>query len=340
MNTPEGDRTIEDKRIIEKWENEQDYGKVKELADRGESFQDIQSAMNKGLLLKEDAIRRQGLIERGLAAVMPKTKLESGLLSNLKSKFDPRSMVGNVAKNFALRKMGLSWLNPLMGLASLFGLPQKAKSMIASRRAPAFDPAKARQLGLYADRFPTGTTQFAKRVGDRKTTPEKIVSGEVDLAKLITGGISPELQKLMAKGKSYSETDIIPSKYAGADLAKFAGSDYDVKTSLEKNPELHQKMNDAATKAQNDYLGKIKSGEIPFPDNLQLEMDKVGNAARHNIMQSDQPDIFSETLQEGLDKSNIQQKQKRSREQELLKEIGLARGGRIDKPLTGRSRYL
>ena len=55
---------------------------------------------------------------------------------------------------------------------------------------------------------------------------------------------------------------------------------------------------------------------------------------------SDQPEIFSETLQEGLDKSNIQQKQKRSREQELLKEIGLADGGRIDKALTGRNRYI
>jgi len=125
--------------------------------------------------------------------------------------------------------------------------------------------------------------------------------------------------------KSYSETDIIPSKYAGADLAKFAGSEYDVKTSLEKNPELHQQMNDAATKAQNEYAAKIQSGEIPFPDNFQLEMDKVGNDARHNIMQSqsDAPDIFSETLQEGLDKSNVQGKQKLSREQELLKEMGI-----------------
>ena len=84
-------KKTDDKLKIEEWENEQDYEKVKELADRGESFEDIQSAMDKGLLLKEDAIRRQGLIERGLAAVMPKTKLESGLLSNLKSKFDPRS---------------------------------------------------------------------------------------------------------------------------------------------------------------------------------------------------------------------------------------------------------
>ena len=117
-------------------------------------------------------------------------------------------------------------------------------------------------------------------------------------------------------------------------------SEYDITTSLEENPELHKKMNDAVDKAVNDYLGKIKSGEISFPDNLQLEIDKVGNKTRHDMIQSDQPEIFSETLQEGLDKSNIQGKQKRSREQELLKEIGLARGGRIDKPLTGRNRYI
>jgi len=64
-----------------------------------------------------------------------------------------------------MKKLGLSWLNPLMGLASLFGLPQKARSMIASRRAPAFDPKKASQLGLYADRQPTDTIRQA-RVGE------------------------------------------------------------------------------------------------------------------------------------------------------------------------------
>jgi len=41
---------------------------------------------------------------------------------------------------------------------------------------------------------------------------------------------------------------------------------------------------------------------------------------------SDQPEIFSETLQEGLDKSNTQQKQKRSREQELLDEMNQTKG--------------
>ena len=145
-------------------------------------------------------------------------------------------------------------------------------------------------------------------------------------------GISPELKALMAKGKSYGEADIIPSDVDYSNLVKFVGSNYDVKTNLEKNPELHQKMNDAADAAKNDYLEKIQSGEIPFPDNLQFELDKISNQARQNIMksQSDVPNIFSETLQEGLDKSNIQGKQKRSREQELLKEMELANGGLIN----------
>ena len=97
--------------------------------------------------------------------------------------------------------------------------------------------------------------------------------------------------------------------------------------SSEDNPELLQQMNDAVDKAVNDYLGKIKSGEISFPNNLQLEIDKIGNKTRHDIIQSqsDQPKIFSETLQEGLDTSNIKQKQKRSREQELLDEMNQTR---------------
>ena len=194
MNTPERDWTIEDKRIIEDWEKDQDWDKVKKLADRGHSSDDIQKAMDKGLLLKQDAIRRQGLIERGLAMIKPETRLESSLLDTVKKTFDPRRL----ATNFALRKMGLSWLNPLMGLASLFGLPQKAKSMIASRRTPAFDPAKARQLGLYADRVPTDTTKYA-RVGEPYRQP--------DLTKQIAGKgdyISKSIAKFTGKGDDRS----------------------------------------------------------------------------------------------------------------------------------------
>ena len=65
----------------------------------------------------------------------------------------------------------------------------------------------------------------------------------------------------------------------------FANGSYD--WSSADNPELLQKMNDAVDKAVNDYLGKIKSGEISFPDNLQLEIDKVGNKTRHEMIQSE-----------------------------------------------------
>jgi hypothetical protein len=60
-----------------------------------------------------------------------------------------------------------------------------------------------------------------------------------------------------------------------------------------------------------------------MPDNLQWEMDKISNRTKTDILhqQSDQPEIFSESLQEGIDTSNIKQKQKRSREQQLLDEI-------------------
>ena len=343
MSKDEKDYTIEDKRIIEEYEKTIDYDKVKELSDRGHSSEDIQKAIDKGLLMKQDSIRRQGLIERGLAAIKPTTKLESSLMGTLKKTFDPKRM----ATNFAMKKMGLSWLNPFLGIGSFLldkFAPGKKEALTSrfSRNKPT-DMSAFNQLGRYADRQPTSTNQFANRVGQTPNYTAQVAGKENVIAKGMekyTGGISPELQKLMAKGKSYSETDIIPSKYQGANLAKFAGSEYDTTTSLEKTPELQKKMNDAVDKAVNDYLGKIQSGEISFPDNLQLEMDKVGNDARHNIMksQSDSPNIFSETLQEGLDKSNIQEKQKRSREQELLKEIGLAHGGRIDKPFTGRSR--
>ena len=329
LSKDERDWTIEDKLEIEKWEKDQDWDKVKELADRGHSSDDIQKAMDKGLLMKQDSIRRQGLIERGLAAVMPKTKLESSLLSNLTSKFDPKSMIGNMlkstVKSAAMKKLGLGWLNPILGIASLFGLPQKAKSMIASRRAPTFDPKKASQLGLYADRQPTGITQQA-RVG-QGTIGDKIVRGEVDLAKLITGGISPELQKLMAKGKSYSETDIIPSKYQGANLAKFAGAKVTDRNEMKQNTQK--------------FVDMYKEGKY---DNLQLAIE---DADRYNAGEKTNyekttgkplPKIFSEKLQEGVEAygENVSESQKR--QQELLKEIGVAHGGRIDRPLMGRSR--
>jgi len=212
MSKDEKDYTIEDKRIIEEYEKTIDYNKVKELADRGESFQDIQKAIDKGLLMKQDVMRRQGLIDRGLAMLKPETKLESSLMGALQKTFNPKRM----ATNFALKKMGLSWLNPVAGLASLFFPKQTAAVKSKFSRKPK-DMSAFSDLGLYANRQPTSTNQFANRVGDRRTTSQKIATGEVDLNKLITGNNLSKIKdyradlsandiKLINKGKKYGLT--------------------------------------------------------------------------------------------------------------------------------------
>ena len=235
MSKNEGDRTIDDKLAIEEWENEQDWDKVQDLADKGHSSDDIQKAMDKGLLMKEDSIRRQGLIERGLAAVMPKTKLESSLLSNLKSKLDPKSMIGNVAKNFALKKLGLGWLNPVMGLASLFGFDPMKKAQAAFAKKP-IDMSAFNKLGLYADRQPTDTTKYA-RVGEG-TIGDKIVSGEVDLNKLISGGDLSDIKGQQAKlvGLALAQKRVLEKKKGMSDLGgpKFTPTDQRMLDKLEK----------------------------------------------------------------------------------------------------------
>ena len=272
MNTPESDWTIEDKKIIEKWEKQQDWDKVKELSDRGESFDDIQKAIDKGLLLKQDAIRRQGLIERGLAAIRPETRLESNLLGSLKKTFDPRSMIGSMAKSAAMKKLGLSWLNPLMGLASLFGLPQKARSMIASRKAPAFDPKKASQLGLYADRQPTDTIRQA-RVG------EGTIGSDIALGK---------------KGVFESGQELLGLKDIKEHRAEVTRPQYNTLKTLGQ-------VGNVGGSAE-EVKGLVPEGTF---DSIEpSEWDQIFSGAKYK---------------------DIKQ---------------VAQGGRIDKPLIGRSRYI
>ena len=144
-------------------------------------------------------------------------------------------------------------------------------------------------------------------------------ANEPEIARDWTDTYGSGIAKALGGRIGYNRGRVVnPGGYAGE-------KDYD--WSSKDDPELHQKMNDAVDKAVNEYLQKIKSGEISFPDNLDFEMRKIGNKTRHDMLksQSDQPEIFSETLQEGLDKSNIQQKQKRSIEQELLDEMNQTR---------------
>ncbi len=118
----------------EDWERDQDWDLIKDLSDKGYGFNEIQSAVEKGLTQKAPTtdIRRQNLIDFGLRSIMPETGLErsllsraksfapdtgTGITSNLKDYFNP----GRMATNYALGKMGLSWLNLPLGIASMFG---------------------------------------------------------------------------------------------------------------------------------------------------------------------------------------------------------------------------
>ena len=200
ISKPENERTIDDKLEIEKWESAQDYDKVKDLSKKGHSFEDIQKAMDKGLLTKADPQSMQtNLFSRGINSLrnlIPETGLERSLLGGLKKSFapttggmfDPKNMAFGALKNMALKKLGLGaavpWLGLLSFLPTLFG-KTGYRDMFAKK--PAFDVDAASKLGLYDKEVTTPTdTLTAKRVGEG-TTAQKIATGEVDLNKLITG---------------------------------------------------------------------------------------------------------------------------------------------------------
>jgi len=129
----------------EDWERAQDWDLIKDMSAKGYDFDEIQGAVEKGLTQKAPTTdtRRQNLIDFGLRSIMPETGLERSLLSRAKSfmpdtktgmmgnyidqgkMFDPKKM----ATNYALSKMGLGWLNPALGIASLFGFKNPLANM-------------------------------------------------------------------------------------------------------------------------------------------------------------------------------------------------------------------
>ena len=132
---PESEWTIEDKLAIEEEEKKQNWDKVKELSDRGHSSDDIQKAMDKGLLMKQSALNRQSLIDRGLTAIQPTTKLESKLLPTMTKEGltgYAKDTLGKMAFNLGAKKLGLgsllSFMNPALMLASFFTKGQTPKS--------------------------------------------------------------------------------------------------------------------------------------------------------------------------------------------------------------------
>jgi len=186
FDIPEDERTIEDKLAIENWEKAQDYDKVKDLASRGHDFKEIQDAMDKGLLTKTDprSMQTQGLLGRGLASlrnIMPETRLEKSLLGKLTSSLNPKSMAMGALKNMALRKLGLGALNPILGIASLFGFdPFKGIQTAFTNKfaKKPVDMSAFNKLGLY-DTGPVDSTLTARDVGTFESdTPTQIALGK------------------------------------------------------------------------------------------------------------------------------------------------------------------
>ena len=240
-----------EKETIEDWERSQDWDKVKELSKKGifkkgHDFKEIQDAMEKGLLTKTDPRSMQSnLFQKGISSLrnlIPRTGLERNLLGGLKKSFAPteggqfslKGMASNFAKQklktMALQKLGLGAVAPWLGVASMFGFDPMGWAMNKFSRKPK-DMTAFNKLGLQADRYPTGTTEQARvGAGVRGVdipTQQAIAGGkglETEIGKRIAGksNISPELAALMAKGKSYSEADIIPSDVDYSNLVKLA----------------------------------------------------------------------------------------------------------------------
>ena len=145
-------------------------------------------------------------------------------MGSLKKTFDPRRL----ATNFALRKMGLSWLNPLAGLAGLFFPKQTAavKSRFGLGKKPT-DMSAFKNLGLYTDRFPTDTTQQA-RVGQTYRQP---ISTQIAGGKGLQKGY--EMLGLHPRDASSQERTLVADL---SDVQRGILNRPDVKFSYEEDP--------------------------------------------------------------------------------------------------------
>ena len=270
----------------EDFERSIDWDKVKDLSKKGYDFKEIQDAMNKGLLTKEDPqSMRTNLLDRGIRSIrniIPKTGLEKSLLSRLTKNvfapteggmFDPKRIGLNLAKNYAMKKLGLGALNPFLGIASLFGFdPFKGLTNKFARKP--VDMSVFSKLGLHANRFPTATDTRTAKAKDAYTPSisTQIAGGrglESGAELLGLSDVSPEFQHLVKQAKNVG-------------------------------PALIQMRN---------LERKIKA-----------------------------PDIYGEPTEE--EKRMYKKSLERDKEEKIYRMpiLTAAYGGRIDKPLTGRSR--
>ena len=292
FEVPEGERTIEQKLEIEKWESAQDWDKVKDLSKKGYSSEEIQDAMDKGLLTKTDPqSMKTGLLDRGIRSlrnIIPETRLEKSLLGGLKKSFAPttggmfdlKKMASGALKSYGMKKLGLGWLNPYLGLASLFGFNPFKGMQTSFAKTPKKEEAIQKEIAAYNKK--AWETAQAEKSSTSKgltglTTSQKIAMGEIDLNKLIAGE---------------NEFKDIEGQQAGLkDMSTLQIKDFNAL----------------------DLRDKMKKSGIEIPDPLNNE-----------------------------EKQRLENLRK-LRESKVSGSTGtaiVAHGGRIGKPLTGRSRYL
>jgi len=251
-----------------------DWDKVKKLSDKGYDFNEIQSAMEKGLLTKTDPqSMKTNLLSRGIRSlrnIMPGTGLEKRLLGGLKKgfaqteggMFDPKKMAFNLAKNYGMKKLGLGFLNPWLGIASLFG----------------FDPFKS-----LTNKFAQKPTS-QKEIDDynKKAWAQTAQTTDTRTAKARDAYKQP-ISTLIAEGKGL-ETE-------------------------------------TAKRIAGDTSGTVEAG---------MTLDEVAE------------DVKMDNMIKNLDFIDLMRtKQKGTKFFDASynpKELEVAHGGRIDRPLTGRSR--
>ena len=117
----------------EDWERAQDWGKIQDLSKKGYGFEEIQDALEKGLLSKTDPQSLKTNLPN-LRNWVPKTGLEKSLINSLMptmTKGGIKDQLGKAAFNLGAKKLGLgsllSVVNPALFFASFIpGLKGKA----------------------------------------------------------------------------------------------------------------------------------------------------------------------------------------------------------------------
>ena len=228
----------------------------------------------------------------------------------------------------------------------------------------------ASKLGLHANRFPTEGGQFPtkKQYAEDLITPKGKPSTQIAKGTGLEKGyemlgihprddINPELKALMAKGKSYSETDIMPSD-VDTSLAQFAGEKVTDRNEMKQNAQkfidmYHQGKYDnlqlAIEDAERYNAGEktnyeTTTGEEPLSNTSGIEGQQavLGKLPLIQMRVLEKkvkaPGIYGEPTEK--EKRMYEKLKEMQKEEKVYKTpiLTAAYGGRIDKPLMGRRR--